>query len=363
RNCDAAAVHNGQMNMDPLFSTEKIHETCDTKLGLEYYLRHGEQDFMQDIPGSYVFVIADKKRSEVVVMRDRFGIKPACLGEKDGKYCIASENVAFLDQGARVVEDLEPGTIYYLSERGSFRKTKVLSPEKKHCFFEWNYISNIDSIINEVGVRKIRTELGKALAEEFDPEDVDIITYLPRCPKVAARSFAKHTGKEDKFTEVFYKLNSERAFLGTNKTDRNSSIKKNLYLHTRMEDLLRNKVVLVIDDSIIRGNNSAYAGELLKGCNVKKVYYASYTPRIGEIGADGIARGCMFGVDMPPDDDFIVRTEDGKRNRTVEEIDTIMGRNIYFMNKKGMFNAFERAGIKRKDLCSFCIGGEYPFKI
>jgi len=317
---------------------------------------------MRAIPGSYVLAVADRKRSEVLVMRDRFGVKPGCLGEKDGKFCIASENIAFADNGARIVEDLEQGAIYYLSERGSFRKVNVLSPENRHCFFEWNYIGNANSTINEIEVRKIRTELGRMLANEFNLEDIDVITYLPRCPKIAARSFARQTGKDDKFLEVFYKLNSERAFLGATKADRNSSIRKNLYLHPRMEDILRDKTVLVIDDSIVRGNNSKYGCELLKKCNIKKIYYASYTPKIGIIGKDNILRGCMFGVDMPPEDDFIVRTENGIRNRTDEEIDSALEVKTHFMSLEGMFRAFERAGMRRENLCSFCIGGEHPFK-
>ena len=360
RNCDAAIVHNGQINWEGIFSPEKTKDVCDTRLALDYYLQHGEHELMQKIPGSYVLAIADKKRSEVLVMRDRFGIKPGCLGEKDGKYCVASENIAFVDNGARIVEDLQQGSIYYLSDRGSFRKVAVMPPQKQHCFFEWNYIGNVDSTINEIGVRRIRTELGRAFAREFNPNDVDIITYLPRCPKIAALSYSKTVGKEDKFTKVFYKLNSERAFLGTNKADRKSSIKKNLYLHPRMEDLLKDKVVLVIDDSLIRGNNSGYASELLKKCNVKKVYYASYTPQIGRIGEDGVARGCMFGVDMPPEDDFIVRSENGLKNRAAEEINSILGMETYFMKPSGMFQAFQKAGISSKDLCSFCIGGKNP---
>ena len=125
---------------------------------------------------------------------------------------------------------------------------------------------------------------------------------------------------------------------------------------------LRGKNVVLIDDSTIRGNNSRRAKELLLSAGVKKIYLMNYTPRIGVIGKDGIKRGCMFGVDMPVDDDFVVRTADGKKNRTSEEISKELGMETFFLSAEGLFKVFERLGIDRKYLCSFCIGGKYPFE-
>jgi amidophosphoribosyltransferase len=360
RDCDSVAVHNGEGDLENITGNHK--DICDTKIILREYKKFGEHDILKKIPGSYTIAIADKKRKEVIVMRDKYGVKPGCLGLKDGKYCVASENIAFRDNGARFIEDLEPGTIYYLSDNGAIRKAPDLKSERKHCFFEWNYIANAESIINEVGVRRVRTELGRALAEEFNSEDIDIISYLPRCPIEAARSYSKALGKEHQFMDIFYKLNSERAFQGTNKKDRSTSIQRNLHLLPRMEDLLAGKTILVIDDSTIRGTNSKHAKALLDKCNVKKVYYANYTPKIGVIGEDKEQRGCLFGVDMPPTEDFIVRSADGKTNRSDAEINKVAGMDVYFLSVEGMFKAFERCGMKRDNLCSFCIGGCHPFK-
>jgi amidophosphoribosyltransferase len=363
RDCDKAIIHNGQAELEGIALNFEDKEICDTKILLEEYQKSGEHGLIKKVPGSYTLAIADKKRKEVIVMRDRYGIKPGCLGLKDGKYCVASENVAFRDNGARFIEDLLPGTIYYLSDIGSVRKDTQLAPKLRHCFFEWNYISHLESVINETSVRKVRLELGRSLAEEFHPQDIDVITYLPRCPIEAARSYAKAIGREHQFTDVFYKLNSERAFQGADGEDRTGSISKNLHLLPRMEDLLKDKTILVIDDSTIRGTNSKHAKLLLDRCSVKKIYYANYTPKIGIIGKDKIPRGCLFGVDMPPEDNFIVRSEDGKRNRTDEEIKTAMNLDVYFLSKQGMLNAFAKSGINPKNLCTFCIGGDYPFDL
>ena len=118
--------------------------------------------------------------------------------------------------------------------------------------------------------------------------------------------------------------------------------------------------MILLDDSIVRGNNSKRARQLLyEECKVKKAYLVSYTPPIGIVGQDGIPRGCTFGVDMPPDpppgDEFIAR------GRNQEEISRAMGMPVVYISPQGMFKAFERAGIPEANLCTYCIGGKYPF--
>jgi amidophosphoribosyltransferase len=358
RNCDAVAIHNGQVNFSKF---QNPNSECDTKILLKYYLKNGEKKLLENVQGSYTLAIADKKRNNVVVMRDRYGIKPGCLGFKDGKYCMASENIALSSNGALPLEDLDPGVIYYLLDNGNYKKIPIIKSQQKHCFFEWNYVSDAQSLINGLSVIKLRQELGKVLAEEFQFKNIDTISFLPRCPEAAARSYAKSLGKEDLFNPLFYKLRGERAFQGTTKDDRNSSIKSNLHILPNSINLIKNKTIILIDDSTIRGNNSRHAIQLLKSFGAKKIILLNYTPRIGIIGSDGIPRGCLWGVDMPPEDDFIVRTKDKTNNRTDEEISEELGAQIGFLSAGGMFRAFERCGIKRESLCSFCIGGQHPF--
>ncbi len=358
RNCDAAAVHNGEADMEPFYGARAKH-SCDTPLLLDYYWQNGAHQLMRNIPGSYFLALAD--RDNVLVMRDRFGVKPGCMGLKDGKYCAASESVAFKNNGAIFIEDIEPGTIYYLSPKGRFKKERVFSEQPQHCKFDWQYISHLESILDGIPVRNLRREAGIELAREYKP-DVDVVTYLPRCPETTARSYCKERGIESSFMDVFYKLKSERAFQGANQEDRDNSISSNLHLLPRMEDILRDKRVLVIDDSTIRGTNARHAKKLLDLCEVKSVCYGNYTAQIGIIGDDGIPRGCMFGVDMPPTDNFIVRAMNKPRNRTNKEINRSLGMEVYFLSREGEFRSFERAGIKREHLCSFCVGGKHPFK-
>jgi glutamine phosphoribosylpyrophosphate amidotransferase len=96
---------------------------------------------------------------------------------------------------------------------------------------------------------------------------------------------------------------------------------------------------------------------------VKEAVLLSYTPPIGIIGSDGVPRGCMFGVDMPPveneDHKFIAR--DGMRNRTIDEISKLIGMRVMYLSVEGMLEVFEELGMPRENLCTYCIGGEHPF--
>ncbi|MEE2627911.1 MAG: hypothetical protein VX670_05435 [Candidatus Latescibacterota bacterium] len=362
--CDMAAVHNGQV--DPVFFSEvtpdSMYSSCDTEALLYLYRERGEYNFLKEVPGAFTLAIADKRKKDVIVMRDRTGIKPGVLGWKDGKYGVASEDIAFRKNGGEYVEDLDPGTIYYIEPEGGYSKEKLLEVEKAHCFFEWNYITDLDSIINGVSVRSIREALGEELSEELTSEikDADLVTYLPRCPEVAARSFAKK--RELLFEPVFYKMRGERSFQGSTAGERKESIGQNLHLLPGMKKKLRGKTVILLDDSIVRGNNSKRARDLLyEEAQVKKAYLVSYTPPIGIIGDDGVPRGCTFGVDMPPDpkpgEEFIAR------NRTIEEISEAMEMPVLYLSRPGMLKAFARAGLGENDLCTFCIGGRMPFEV
>lgn len=360
KNCDAVIVHNGQVDVKAIFG--KDNGECDTKQILEEYWTSESHNLIKKIPGSFTLAIADKRRKEVIVMRDKYGMKPGVLGLKDGKYCVASEDIALKENGANLIEELRPGSIYYLSFDGDYRRRDIEEPCVKHCFFEWNYISDVNSVLNGVSVRRVREELGKEMAKEFKPRDIDVITFLPRCPEVAARAFARVIKAESKFAPIFYKLRGERSFQGTTKNERTSSIKSNLHLLPEFSNFLKDKTIVLIDDSTIRGNNSKRARELLLGAGVKKIYLLNYTPKIGIIGKDKIKRGCLFGVDMPPEDDFVVRTSDKKKNRTDSEISKELGMETFFLSPEGLFRVFERLGIPRKNLCSYCIGGDFPFK-
>lgn len=354
RGADVACVINGHVD-NVYFPEDSDKRDSDAKKFLHFYRQHGEKELLKRIPGSYTAAIADVRKKDVIVLRDRAGIRPGILGVKDGKHVVASEEVAFAENGANFVEDLERGSVYYLASDGSYRIERVVSGNPQSCFFEGNYISHVLSSLDGVKVRTLRQRLGEQLAKEHLPENLDFITYLPRCPEPAARSYASAVGLP--FVPVFYKTRAERSFQGPTTEERKKSISNNLWLLPGMEERLKGKRVGCIDDSTIRGNNSRRARELLYDeAGVEEAWLLNYTPKIGIIGEDGIERGCDLGVDMPIDDNFVAR------NRTDDEISEIIGMPTRFLSLEGMLKVFTSLGIRRKNLCTFCVGGSHPFR-
>ena len=356
RNCDAIMVCNGQVNAPYLDDVDPtlLKTKCDTESLLQFFYQYGELELLRRIPGAYSLALADRRRKEVIVLRDRHGMRPASLGKKDGNSCVASEMIALWENGGYFIKDISPGSAYYIDSKGSYRSEKVVEPELQHCFFEWNYVAHIRSHLSKISVLTVRCRLGEELAAEFRPEDIDLVSFLPSCPEMAAISYADSTSLP--FMPIFYKKRKERAFLGSSIEERAASIRENLYLLDNAIPFIRDKNILIVDDSIVRGNNSPYAIKLLKEKGgVKNVYLASYTPPIGIIGEDGIARGCEFGVDMPPTDNFIAR------GRKVEEISKILGVEVGYLSVEGMLRVFDSVGMPRGKLCTYCIGGKHPF--
>ena len=272
---------------------------------------------------------------------------------------MASEDIAFRKNGGEFIEDLEPGAAYYLAPDGSFCKRKIVESRVEYCFFEWNYLADCDSIMNGISVRRLRELLGEKLVEEFLPPDVDLVTFLPRCPEVAARSYAESSGIP--FVPTLYKMRGERAFQGSTQADRKVSIDQNLYTLPFIEKMpakeyLKGKIIVSIDDSMVRGNNSRKEKELYSEAGAVKIYHVNYTPPIGILGEDGIPRGCKFGVDMPPNDDFIAR------GRTVQEISKEMGMTVVYLSLEAMLKAYKELGLPQENLCTYCIGGRHPFE-
>ncbi len=356
--CLSAGVHNGQASqtIDQLVSQNLNNESDTVKL-LEFIENNSADKAIETIDGSFVFLFADKNRDYIDAIRDRHGIMPAVIGKKDGKYVLASEDIALRKNGAQVIKNMEPGSMYRFFPNGEHSYSQIAEQSPKHCFFQWNYIGNSQSSIEDISVWSIRRRLGETLAETIKP-DLDVVSFLPDCPEIAAMAYAEK--RELPYKEIFYKIREERAFQGKDAEARKDSIGQNLQILPIIstldsEDYLKNKKIGLIDDSIIRGNNALHARDLLQEKGASEIHLISYTPMVGIVGSDNVKRGCEFGIDMPPDDRFIAR------GRTEYEISEAMGMTVHYLPYEKMLEVFREKGMPQEKLCKFCIGGEHPY--
>ena len=351
RGAEIAGVHNGTIVDHKTFAADD----CDTKTFLRYYKAKG-LDVMKMIDAAYSIIILDSTQDGAMVIRDPLGMRPLWLGKKDGRFIATSEDNAILEIGGTPHREVRPGEAVQIFRDRNIPTLVRNGIPHKFCFFEWNYLANRNSSFDGRRVLEVRTRLGEELAKEIPKEIIkrlDLVTYVPSAPEPCARGFSYTTGVPH--MEVFYKKKSERSFMQPEQDKREKSIHGNLYVHDTID--LKGKSILIIDDSIVRGNVHRSAIAKAREAGAKEVYFASCTPPIGEIRLE-VEHGCLYGVDMPPTDAFVARKYnlndplDFQRFVADSKAD-----GIFYISKQALTSAI---GLPENALCTFCIGGPKP---
>ncbi len=365
RGAKKSIIHNGQVDQYFLRDVDPTHlsSECDSEALLLKYQQIGPREILTQVPGSYSAIIFDTETKKAVVLRDRHEIKPLCYGMKDGKYEFASETRPLEKHGGRYIRDVRGGEMISIDLfSGEMTSTQVVTPDPRECFFEITYLQHPDSYVHGTKVSEHRKRLGRALEEEFHPEGVDIVTYVPSSPEFAAIGYAEAYAErhgvdfDQLYKEVLYKMSEERAFILSTQNQRENSAHKNMHMYDNVD--IARKTVLIIDDSIIRGTESEKAIKLLRQRNPAAIYFASYTPPVG-VKVEHVAHGCEYGVDIPPnppsDYNYAIR-----RYGSVEGVRIGIGANIlHYLSEQSMFSAL---GISYK-ACHRCIGGKKIFAV
>lgn len=353
RGAKLAAVHNGTLVGDEFESSED----CDTLSLLKLYEEVGPDGIIERIPAAYSAIIMDSDKDGVSVLRDRHGMRPLAIGEKKSKFIVASETRAINEIGGTEEGELRPGSIVYITPNpNGFRFQDVITgAPRRACFFEGNYLAHWKSSLDGQSVKAIRRRLGQQVAKEFAPGDITIVTYVPKAPYSVASGYGTQIGIQPQ--EIFYKKSLQRSFIEPDSSRRSKSINKNLFVRDDVD--LNDQVIAILDDSIVRGNVIKDSIRKCKDRGASKVYFISVTPPLGPI-IDGVPRGCLYGVDMPPEplpeDNFIWRRFDGD----LEKIKVYSGADaIHYISEAGMFAAYD---MPSKNFCTYCIGGPDPLK-
>lgn len=307
------------------------------------------QEAFSRVKGSYscVLLIADYG---LVAFRDPFGIKPAVFGRRanpDGTYdyAAASENVALDIMGFTDAEDILPGeAIIFRPGEEPIRRRLV---EQKHypCIFEHVYFARPDSVLDGISVYKTRRRFGKKLAQRIKELDleIDVVIPVPDSACTAAGTLARELGIE--YREGFVKNRYiGRTFIMPNQQHRTDGIRRKLNaIPLEFED----KNVLLVDDSIVRGNTSRKIIELARQAGAKKVFFASCSPPV--------QHPCVYGIDMATRKELIAR------DRTTEEIAESLGADfLIYQNLDDLIECAREGNPKQQSFCHACFSGNYP---
>ncbi len=287
----------------------------------------------------------------IVAFRDPNGIRPLVLGERESKgqkeYIVASESVALDVLRFKRLRDVGPGECVFIENSGVLHVSEF-DGDVRHtpCIFEYVYFARPDSIIDDLSVYKARLRMGEQLAgkivRDFPEHDIDVVIPIPDTSRTSALQVAYHLGV--KYREGFIKNRYiGRTFIMPGQAERAKSVRRKL---NAIDLEFRNKNVLLIDDSIVRGTTSKQIIRLAREAGARKVYFASAAPPVRYPN--------VYGVDMPAASELIAN------GRSVEEIQSIIGADrLIYQDLHGLIRSVRHGNSAITEFDTSCFSGEY----
>ncbi len=301
------------------------------------------------VRGGYA-VIAVIAGHGLLAFRDPHGIRPLIMGEKvDGLYkdsIFASESVALDVLGFKVLRDLEPGEAVFIDMKGEVH-TKICAVKKNFtpCIFEYVYFARPDSMIDKISVYKSRLRMGEKLAKKIKKAgiDIDVVIPVPTTSTHSAVTMAYELGV--KYREGLIKNRYiGRTFIMPGQATRQKSIRRKL---NPIQLEIKDKNVLLVDDSIVRGNTSRKIIEMVREMGAKKVYFASCSP--------ALHHPCVYGIDMPSRKEFVAN-----ELNTEETAKAIGADALFYQDIEDLVEAVSEGNRDIKNFCMACFDGNYP---
>ena len=292
------------------------------------------------IEGAYSCVAMSP--TKLIAFRDKNGFRPLCLGKtKTGGYIVASESCAIDSVDGEFIRDIAPGEILTISTDG-LKSEYIKSDKTSLCVFEFIYFSRPDSIIEGASVHQARLNAGKILAKE-SPVDADIVIGVPDSGIDAAMGYSLESKIPYGMGFVKNKYMG-RSFIKPTQEERQNTVKIKLNV---VKETIKDKRVILIDDSIVRGTTSAHIIKLLKDSGAKEVHL--------RISSPAFKHPCYFGTDIDSEENLIACKYDN-----VDDIAKHIGADsLAYLSIEG---AHKLANTKC-NFCDACFSGKYPIEI
>ncbi len=369
-----AMAHNGNVtNFDELRERHfkrngmRLNSSCDVEVILFVFAQaladrmrpghpivaedvfHAVSAVFNQVKGAYS-VVATIADGGLVAFRDPFGIKPCVFGEKEtpeGKwFACASETVVLDVNGYKRSFDLDAGEAVFVGADRKVVRKKLSDKPHRPCIFELVYFARPDSFLDDVSVYKTRVRFGQALAKQWKESGApmpDAVIPIPDSSRDAALAMAMAMGVP--YREALVKNRYiGRTFIMPNQARRTSSIRRKL---NPIPIEFEGKDVLLVDDSIVRGNTARRIVAMAREAGAKKVYFAACCPPL--------VAPCPYGIDMATKKEFIAT------NASREDVKKQIGADYLMYLDRDAMNAAARAGNpKIQKFCNACFTGEYP---
>jgi amidophosphoribosyltransferase len=291
--------------------------------------------------GAYSLVLITPR--QLVAARDPAGVRPLALGRRRSAWVVASETCAFDIIGAKFVRDVEPGEIVVIDRSGLKSHKRPRAIPHSFCIFEFIYFSRPDSrIFGGTNVDKVRRRLGRALAQEH-PVKADIVISVPDSSNTAALGFAEESG-------IPYDIGLirnhyvGRTFIRPEQKIRDLDVKIKFNI---VKGVIRNKRVVIVDDSLVRGTTSKKLVKMLRDAGAKEVHLRLSSPPI--------TSPCFYGIDMPTKRELIASKKSVEAIRRYLSADS-----VGYLSLERML---EMKSLPREGFCHACFSGKYPIEL
>ena len=370
-------AHNGNLTNSKdlareLFHAEMRHINTDSdsevllnifahELGKQKAILPSKKHFFQAVRKTHVrcqgayAVVALITGFGLVAFRDPRGIRPLVIGEKDGptkkEYIVASENASFSALGFKTLRDVEPGEAIYIDVDGNLHSDQCSDgSQPTPCIFEYVYLARPDSTLDEISVYKARMRMGQKLAKKIlrlNPNhDIDVVIPIPDSSTTAALQLA--AALKLPYRQGFVKNRYVgRTFIMPNQEERKKSVRRKLNI---LDLEFKDKNVLLVDDSIVRGTTSKRIIEMAKEAGANKVYFSSAAPPVKFQN--------LYGIDMAATNELIAS------GKTDEEVANAIGADwLIYQDLKDLIDSAQEGNPSIKNFEISIFDGNYPTSI
>ena len=302
-------------------------------------LENAALKLLPKVKGAFSLVFMDEQT--LYAARDPQGVRPLVLGRLKRGWVVASETAALDIVGASFVREVEPGELIAIDENG-LRAKQFTSPKRAGCVFEYVYLARPDTAINGRNVYDARVEMGRTLAKEY-PVEADLVIPTPESGTPAAIGYSQESGIP--FGHGLVKnAYVGRTFIEPSQTIRQLGIRLKL---NPLREVIKGKRIIVVDDSIVRGNTQRALVQMLREAGAKEIHV--------RISSPPITWPCFYGVD------FATRAELIASGLAPDEVRMSIGADsLGYLSKEGMVKSSEQ---KESELCTACFTGTYPIEL
>ncbi|HOJ45863.1 MAG: amidophosphoribosyltransferase [Bacillota bacterium] len=294
---------------------------------------------LNKLEGAFAYLIMT--RDKLYCCRDKHGLRPLSIGTLGSGYVVSSETCVFEVTGAKYLRDVEPGEVVVLDREGLHSYNYSMYKRHYMCAMEFVYFSRPDSDIEGLNVHTFRKETGKLIYRDLPVDDADIVIGVPDSSLSAAIGYAEASGVPYEMGLIKSKYIG-RTFIQPSQELREKGVRMKL---SAVPSIVKDKKVVLIDDSIVRGTTSKRIVRLLREAGAKEVHVRIASPQL--------VNPCFYGVDTTSHDDLICR------HHTDDEVCKMIGADsLAFLSVDALYEAG-----RRSELCTACFDGNYPTQL